>query len=243
MHPQHAAIRAEMERHGKPYRRDGPPINDSYGGSGRPFFGIDVPTRRAMARRWAAAHKRADAADVLAVVDSLIEGETHEERTQATLILRYHPAARSAVTPDQVDRWLDFLNGWAEVDSLCQNLLTFEDMLADWPAWKRLIDRLSTDANINKRRASLVLLTGPVHYTDDARFSDLAFAAIERLKPEKPILITKAVSWLLRALVDQHKDETAAYIDANETTLPKVAVREARTKLETGTKSGKSRRP
>jgi 3-methyladenine DNA glycosylase AlkD len=243
MHPQHAAIRAEMERHGKPYRRDGPPINDSYGGSGRPFFGIDVPTRRSMAKRWAAAHKRADAADVLAVVDSLIDGETHEERTQATLILRYHAQARAAAGPAHVDRWLDHLNGWAEVDSLCQNLFTFQDMLADWPGWKALIERLSADANTNKRRASLVLLTGPVHYTDDRRFSDLAFAVIARLKPETPILITKAVSWLLRALVDRHKDETAAYIDANETTLPKVAVREARMKLKTGTKSGKSRRP
>ena len=114
-------------------------------------------------------------------------------------------------------------------------------MLGDWPAWRALIERLSTDANINKRRASVVLLTGPVHYDQDHRLADLAFAVIERVKGQRPILITKAVSWLLRALADRHHDAVAAYIDANEATLPKVAVREARTKLRTGTKSGKRR--
>jgi len=150
---------------------------------------------------------------------------------------------RSAATPADVDRWLDQLNGWAEVDSLCQNLFPADQMLGDWPAWRALIEGLSTDANINKRRASVVLLTGPVHYDEDRRLADLAFAVIERVKGERPILITKAVSWLLRALADRHHARVDAYIDANETTLPKVAIREARTKLRTGTKSGKSKRP
>jgi hypothetical protein len=44
-----------------------------------------------------------------------------------------------------------------------------------------------------------VLLTGPVSRSDDARFRDLAFEMTERLKRERIILITKAVSWLLRS--------------------------------------------
>ena len=60
------------------------------------------------------------------------------------------------------------------------------------------------------------------------------------MKSERPILITKAVSWLLRALADRHHAAVTAYIDANEATLPKIAIREARTKLKTGTKSGRS---
>src|SRR5208282_5090334 len=125
-----------------------------------------------MARRWLAAHRHAPAEAVLAVVESLLDGESHEERTLATLLLRYGKPARAATTPADVDRWLDELNGWAEVDSLCQNVFNAEQMLADWTAWRGLIDRLSQDANINKRRGSVVLLTGPVHYDDDQRLAE-----------------------------------------------------------------------
>jgi 3-methyladenine DNA glycosylase AlkD len=79
-----------------------------------------------------------------------------------------------------------------------------------------------------------------VRYSDDARLSDLSFALIERLKGERDILITKAVSWLLRNLTLRHKQEVAAYLKANGASLPPIAVRETTRKLKTGTKSGKS---
>ena len=241
MHPEHALLLAEIRKAGRPMQRDATPENDSYGSGGRPYYLVSVPDRRALARRWVAAHKAWTAEAVLAVVESLVDGESHEEKTLATLLLRYSAKTRPAIAPIDIDRWLGKLNGWAEIDSLCQNLIVAEDMLGDWPAWKALIEQLSKSADINRRRAALVLLTGPVHYVDDVRFRDLAFTVIERLKPERPILITKAVSWLLRCLVDRHKDAVAAYIAANEDALPKIAIRETRTKLKTGTKSGRTR--
>jgi 3-methyladenine DNA glycosylase AlkD len=81
-----------------------------------------------------------------------------------------------------------------------------------------------------------------VRYSGEVRLSDLAFAVVERLKGERPILITKAVSWLLRSMAPRHGLAVAAYLEANAATLPAVAVRETRTKLATGTKSGRSRR-
>jgi 3-methyladenine DNA glycosylase AlkD len=115
-------------------------------------------------------------------------------------------------------------------------------MAADWPGWRALIGRLAGDPNINRRRAALVLLTAPTRTSDDARFRDLSFEVIERLKPERPILITKAVSWLLRSMAGRHGPAVAAYLEANAASLPAIAVRETRTKLVTGTKSGRSRR-
>jgi 3-methyladenine DNA glycosylase AlkD len=87
-----------------------------------------------------------------------------------------------------------------------------------------------------------VLLTGPVHYSDDRRLSNLAFSTIATLEHERDILITKAVSWLLRSLLTRHRTEVSHYLDDHAQTLPKLAIRETRTKLETGTKSGRSRR-
>ncbi len=87
-----------------------------------------------------------------------------------------------------------------------------------------------------------MLLAAPTRTSDDARFRDLAFAVVERLKAERPILITKAVSWLLRSMALRHGPAVTAYLEANAASLPAIAVRETRTKLATGTKSGRSRR-
>src|SRR6185312_8524371 len=147
------------------------------------------------------------------------------------------------LTAAMVERWLDDLNGWAEVDSLCAGAFWAETLAADWPAWRASIERLAADPNINKRRAALVLLTAPTRRSDDPRFRDLALQVVDRLKGERPILITKAVSWLLRSMATRHGSAVADYLQANAATLPAIAVRETRTKLTTGTKSGRSRRP
>lgn len=238
MHPEHAKLLEDLRAAARPTRQGEAPGNDSYGGSGRPYYNASVPARRDMIRRWLKTQAWTPA-QVLAVVDSLYDGESHEEKTLGALILGGHPATRRTVSPDDLDRWLGKVNGWAEVDSLCQNLFKAEDMMVDWPAWKAFLQRLARDSNINKRRASLVLLTGPVHYSDDPRFHDLSVSIIELLKSETPILITKAVSWLLRSMADKRGEDVARYIDRNEASLPKIAIREARTKLRTGTKSGR----
>jgi 3-methyladenine DNA glycosylase AlkD len=178
---------------------------------------------------------------ILEVVDSLNSGESHEEKTFAALLLGYHAKARAQARPEDLDRWLGQLNGWAEIDCQCRNLFPPEQMLQAWPAWKRLIEQLSRDPNINKRRASLVLLNAPTHYSADERFADLALANVDRLKGEREILITKAISWLLRSMISRHRQAVEAYLAANAPTLPAIAVRETRTKLATGVKSARRR--
>jgi hypothetical protein len=133
--------------------------------------------------------------EVLAVVESLFGGQFQEEKTLAALMLGYAKAARAAVTPLDLNRWL-----------------------------------------------GLVLLNAPVRHSDEARYAELAFATIEALKAERPILITKAVSWLLRTLTERHRAAVSAYVEANAATLPAIAVREVRVKLATGTTSGLWRR-
>jgi 3-methyladenine DNA glycosylase AlkD len=241
MHPQHAALLEKVRIAAGPPRGPGGTLqNDSYGGSGRPYYLLPVPDRRRLAREWARAHP--SAAEVLAVAESLITlGVSHEEKSLGAILIGQAPAARRAVTPAKIEAWLGALNGWAEVDSLCANLFKAEDMAADWPAWSGLIQRLRVSADVNRRRASLVLLTGPVRYSDDPRFAGLAFETIDGLKAERDALITKAVSWLLREMCGRHGAAVAAFLGAEAGTLPAIALRETRVKLATGTKSGKRR--
>lgn len=237
----HEAMLAGLRAAARPVR-GGREENDSYGGSGRPFLNVAVPERRRMVRAWLAAHRGAPAEAVVALADSLFNGVHHEEKTLGALLLGASAVARQAVTPTRVEDWLGRLNGWAEVDCLCAGVFGAAELVAAWPRWRTTIIRLSRDPNINRRRAALVLLTTPCRTSPDPRFRDLAFETIDRLKLERPILITKAVSWLLRNLAAQHPHAVAAYLEANRDSLPAIALRETRVKLATGTKSGRSRR-
>ncbi|MCR5880510.1 DNA alkylation repair protein [Phenylobacterium sp. J367] len=234
MHPEHARLIEDLRALAPKTRRL---ETAAYLGADSEVLGVPVPARRALAKAWVDQRRDAPPAEILAVVESLAGAATFDEKTLGALILGLHRPARQAVRPEDLERWLGAMRGWAEVDHLCQNLFPPEQMLADWPAWKAAIRRMAGDPVIARRRASLVLLTGPARRSPDVRFADLAFANIEALKAERDILITKAVSWLLRALTAHHAAAVAAYLDANAASLPAIAVRETRTKLATGRKT------
>ena len=173
------------------------------------------------------------------LLDSLYESGSYEEKTSASLLLGYFPRLRKEISTGSLDGWLGELCGWAEVDSLCQSNFTAEDMLLRLGEWEKFIRKLSKDQNINKRRASLVFLTGVVGKTDDPRLAALGFQVINTLQNERDILITKAVSWLLRDLVKLHREKVERYLESNADKLPAIAIRETRNKLKSGRKSGK----
>jgi 3-methyladenine DNA glycosylase AlkD len=139
--------------------------------------------------------------------------------------------------PKIFDKWLDHLEGWAEVDAVCTGDYTITQLPADWKQWKPLVIKFSKDKNIHKRRASLVLFCSPVRHCDDTTLAATALANISRLQPERHVLITKAISWLLRSMVKHHKQLVAQYINEHKEALPAIAVRETLTVLRTGKKT------
>ncbi len=234
MNPQHKKLLAEIKKHkGNGTQHTS---SDSYILSGHAYYDVSVPIRRQIVKDWLNENKGISDKDFIAVLDSLYKGKSHEEKTIASYLLDYHHLHRKTIRPKKLNEWLDHLVGWAEVDSLCQNVFTADELLSDWKQWQALIRKLSKDKNINKRRASLVLLTGPTYRSSDRRLRDLAFEMIDTLKHEQPIIITKAISWLLRDMSVQHKKAVSEYLKKNESTLPKVAVRETWRKIKTGKK-------
>lgn len=171
------------------------------------------------------------------LLDSLYsKATTFEELHLAGCILGEGLKRKVAIDPNNLDYWLSFTYGWAETDVLCQSNFNSELLLSDWNTWKKLLIKFSKDKNIHKRRASLVLLTKSVRESSDTRLSDMAFTNIKLLKKEKEILITKAISWLLRSLITNHKNEVTEYLKNNKDSLPKIALRETLNKLTTGKK-------
>ena len=237
MHPQHADLLQAMKALVPPDR----PVADNYHGQGaHPYLGLSVPQRRAVAKAWATQHRRDDAHDVLSLVESLMAGPTYEEKTLGPLLLASHAAARQAVTPAQVSRWLGGLRGWAETDHLCQSLFPAEQLLAEWPSWDQALAAMAQADQAERRRASLVLLTGPVRNHGDERLLSRSLANLQALKADRDPLVSKAVSWLLRTLIVRHLSVLETWMTTNKSDLSAAIRREVETKLSTGLKSGRS---
>ena len=205
-------------------------------GTTRRWHGLKNAQRRRILLDFHAAHKDLGFDDWLALCDSLYQGESYEERCAPQTLLLKYACYRRRLPLARLHQWLGCLDGWAEVDSTCQTVFSDQDLLADWAAWSSLLEALAEDANVNKRRAALVLLTAPISQSQDQRILELSLRLIDRLKSDKDKRITKAISWLLRKGIKQHRQAIAACLEANAASLPAIAIRETRKKLETGKK-------
>jgi 3-methyladenine DNA glycosylase AlkD len=207
-----------------------------YIGTTKAVYFIRAVDLRRIFKKFAKRHPDLTMHEFVTLLDSLSLGETYNEFAAVGLLLTAYPKLRQALDPYNLDHWLDHAEGWAEVDAICQLNFTAWEMLADWERWETLLREFVKSENIHKRRASLVLLTKPVGQSDDPRLSNLAFKNVNELKREQGILITKAISWILRSLIKYHWAEVEDYLAVNANALPKIALRETRYKLVGGVK-------
>jgi 3-methyladenine DNA glycosylase AlkD len=215
--------------------RDSAQAQPSYTGATHIHFDVAVPTLRAFVKGWAKENKPSYD-EWVALLTALYTGVSVEERLIAGMLISAFPKYRAQLPLDQLGVWLEELVGWAEVDGTCQSIFTAKEMLTRWEEWEKFLRALASDPNINKRRASLVLLNLPIRQSTDKRFLSLTLEQIDVLKVEKDKLISKAVSWLLREALKYHREDVARYLEVNVDSLPKSVVREVQTKLTTGKK-------
>ncbi len=239
MHPLHREIRDSIAKRAAESGSKYLPHGDNYCGSSKALYQLSTAIHHQIASEWVRCHQDLPLSEYLLVLDSLARSETTNEFWFIGSLLHRMPNIRRGISPRRVQRWLSRTEGWAEVDSICQSNFDADDLLSNWDKWRATLVATAQSENVHLRRASLVLLTKPVKDSDDARLAALAFENVERLKAEKDILITKAVSWILRALIKNHRQRVIDYLQANEATLPRIAIRETRVKLETGKKSGR----
>jgi 3-methyladenine DNA glycosylase AlkD len=212
-------------------------FSDSYLGNTHFRYSINVPTLRKIGKDWMRAHRDLSAQEVAKLLTSLITSESATEKTMAGIMLDNTTPLQRKFDPALFDLWLEHLVGWAEVDAVCTGVYTTTEISADWTRWKKLLKDFSTSKNINKRRASIVLLVAPLRRCNDPAMIKLALENIGRLKTEKDVLITKAISWVLRSAIPAQTEVIEKYLNLNKASLPKIAVRETLTKLRTGKKT------
>jgi 3-methyladenine DNA glycosylase AlkD len=228
-------LKSIQKRAGRPTQHT---FSDSYLGNSHPRYSISAPVLREIARDWMRNHRHLDPVEFATMIECFIKAPSSTEKCMAGILLDNSTKDQRKFDPSLFDKWLDHLVGWAEIDSVCTGKYTITEVPGQWKVWKTLISKFSKSKNINKRRASLVLFCSPLSTADDERLADHALAIVERLKNEKEILITRAISWVLRSMIKRYRKKVEAYIRDNSETLPKIAVRETIIKLKTGLKSG-----
>ncbi len=237
MNPFHKEILALIKLNsGKPTQHT---FLDSYLGNSHPRYPISIPTLRKIAKDWMTAHRDLSDAQLAVLLTSLIKGKSSTEKCMVGILLDYTTLDQRKFNPKLFNTWLNYLEGWAEVDSLCTGKYSQTEILSQWKTWKSLLIQFSKDKNIHKRRASLVFLCSPLRKSEDPRLASIALQNVGKLKGEKEILITKAISWVLRSMVKHHRTALEMYLK-EESGLPSIAVRETMRVLKTGRKtSGK----
>ncbi len=213
-------------------------FQDNYLGNSHPRYAISTPKLRSVGKAWIKANVLSPK-EFLGLITALMKAPSGTEKMMAGILLDYSGKERMSFDPKILNQWLNNLEGWAEIDTVCYGHFSADQILEDWLRWTKLLSQLNKSKNINKRRASLVLLCKALTRSDDKRLAALTFQFIEELKHEKEILITKAVSWTLRSMVKLHRAALKKYVEENKATLPAIAVRETLTKLKTGRKTAK----
>ncbi|MEY4929699.1 MAG: hypothetical protein RI909_423 [Bacteroidota bacterium] len=187
------------------------------------------------------AHRELTASKFSLVLTSLVKGASSTEKTMVGILLDYSSLDQRKFNPKLFGSWLNYLEGWAEVDSLCTGRYSDSEILSQWKIWKPLLIQFSKSNNIHQRRASLVLLCSPLRHSNDERLASMALQNVQQLKHEKEILITKAISWVLRSMVKHHRGVVKDFMK-QESGLPAIAVRETMRVLETGRKTSRKRK-
>jgi 3-methyladenine DNA glycosylase AlkD len=214
---------------------------DGYLGNSNPRYPINLPKLRAIAKDWMRSHKNLTHDEIAALIGSLVRGASSTEKVMAGIVLDNTTLSQRKFNPNMFEKWLDHLTGWAEIDAVCTGRYCDTEIPAEIPTWKKILTSLSKSQNINKRRASLVFLCSPISHDEDPRLASIALENISRLRGEKEIIITRAISWLLRSMIRYHRKALTDYLKTNSPSLPAIAVRETKIKLSTGRKSAEKK--
>lgn len=208
-----------------------------YLGSGKKYFGAKTGDVLNIAKKYVGVQSELSTKELTGLLSSLFFSNTFEEHAIGGKIFTLlTPDIRKQISFSEMKKWLSKARGWVEVDVICMSSYTGKEVEENFLNWKKAIEDFSRSKTISLRRASLVLQTKPVRELNDTKTRKLAFETIELLKHEKDVLITKAVSWLLRSLSVQNKTEVKEYLEKNKETLPAIAYRETMRKIETGKK-------
>jgi 3-methyladenine DNA glycosylase AlkD len=194
----------------------------AYMKSTMPYYGINLPQVRAITRSVFQGELTCD--DLRDTVLRLWrEARFREERYVAQILLaqKRHLACLTPRDMPMLEEMVVTGAWWDLVDELA---VVIGDVLSRHPKEMRpLMRRWSTDANMWKRRVSIICQLKFKRETD----LDLLYANIEPNLGDRDFFIRKAIGWALRQYAWTDPAEVARYVRQNESRLSGLSKREA----------------
>jgi 3-methyladenine DNA glycosylase AlkD len=209
--------------------------------TGLKIYGLRTPVLREITLSWQRAHQEVAHEDLVLLVEVLWDGESREERMAALELLQHYPHSIPDLTWAHFEDWRRDLDNWELTDVLGLAILG-PWVLHDQDARVQHLQDLIADEDVWSRRLALVSTVGLNRGRKDAGFPALTLELIDQVKEERHPMITKALSWTLRVMGKNHPDQVTAYLEENGDALAPHVVREVTNKLNTGAKSGKSKK-
>lgn len=207
-----------------------------YLGTKRKFLNIKPASRDKILRKYKKQLDELPSKDLVAILTDLIKSDTFDFLNFAGKFISSSKKARENIGFFELELFLKDTTGWAECDSICQSLFEGNEAIKRFDEFEKIIFSFCSSSNIQLKRASLVLQVKPIREIKDEHLKKLSFSTIDLLKKEEHILLTKAVSWLLRSLTKHYKSDVAVYIEKNRYNIPLIAYRETKRKIISGKK-------
>ena len=199
-------------------------------------FGVYSPDMRSVVREYRKKLKSQSGDDIYALALALIAMNVTECRQVAYELIYGHSEARGSLNRSQVEALGKGLDNWACVDTFCSNVAG--------PAWREgtiadsVVFRWVRSKDLWWRRVAVVctvaLNTKSRGGTGD---SERTIRVCDLLVEDEEIMVQKAISWGLRALVPWDREEVERFIKQHEDVLSALVVREVKRKLNTGKKN------
>jgi 3-methyladenine DNA glycosylase AlkD len=197
----------------------------AYMKSAMPFRGVTTPAQRALYREIFAAHPITSSSAWQATVLALWREAEYREERYAAIDLSGARAYRGFQTLDTVPMYDELIvtgAWWDYVDAVAIHRVG--PLLERHPgAMKRLMRRWSRDADLWRRRSSIICQVTFKERTDLA----LLYACIEPNLADREFFIRKAIGWALRSYAWTQPAEIVRYVRAHERDLSLLSKREA----------------
>ena len=197
----------------------------AYMKSAMPYLGVSTVPRRAALKAIFAGIDWPDSAAWQADVMALWRGASFREEHYAAIDLTAVKAARKFQRIDTLPMYEELIVSgawWDYVDEIAGHRL-WTLLQNDREEMTRTMRRWSTDANMWKRRSSIICQLPAKRETD----LELLYTCIEPSIGSGEFFLRKAIGWALRQYAWTDPDEIARYVAANGDRLSGLSKREA----------------
>lgn len=137
-------------------------------------------------------------------------------------------------TFDVFEQWMNrYISDWWDCDDFCTH--AFGELMIKYPQLLPRIFKWCESDNFAVRRCAAVVLILPIKRKIALTIDP--FEISDRLKNDPHYLVLKGYGWMLKVLSSTHYDQVVAYLEKNQSTMPRVAFRYALEKLNKNDKT------